>query len=448
MKKVTEKKKFKLKKSARLTIAGACAATALVVAVIPTRSVEAVAPYDTLIPASVDEILGVAAVDGGGVVKDANTIVPKDDLASQFWTFPVESVIEQPDDTATTHRYYKINTSDMSAVPDPVPVFEISATDTPASTQPQCIKHYVGGDGSGYSPSGGVLQLSPTVCYDYAGEPEASYTYTRKNTDPYVHQDWVFEKYTEHLVEHEPNNNMIEIYGDLPSTPPYYYYDVTIERWIRSWKEDPLNPGTWLPPSDPIAAGDPPDEYDAIEDVCKQMSLVKYIGNNAFEGVSNFTTMEILGDGTGNGITYIGDCAFKDCTNLQNINFGSDFRFLGTKAFYNCTALQNIDFGMSTESIGDGCFADCTLLTNVSLPTSLTKLGTGAFMNCRSLVDTIPDHTQYDDYNSVLFGGHPESMQVGINSKVSYCFLPAFSPRRIRIHVIRKSAGTSICGIQ
>ena len=34
MKKVTEKKKFRLKKSARLTIAGACAVTALVVAVI------------------------------------------------------------------------------------------------------------------------------------------------------------------------------------------------------------------------------------------------------------------------------------------------------------------------------------------------------------------------------------------------------------------------------
>ena len=438
MKKVTEKKKFRLKKSARLTIAGVCAATAVVVAAIPTKNVEAITNYDTEIPVSVDEVIGIDPATGKYVpgteierlIGDANTVVPND--TNKHWAFPVESVYDQVDDTAVTHRYYRINTADMSAVPDPVPVFEISATSTPVSTQPQCIKHYVGGDGSGYSPSGGILALSQTVCYDNPGTPGTgdNYWYTRKG-DPALHQPWVVEHYIEKLVEHEPNNNMIDVYGGvLTNTPSYYYYDITIERWTRVWTQDPYDPNIWHEPTMP-GAGDPPDEYDAINGVCKEQSLVKYIGNNAFEGVANFTEMQIIGDGAGGGITYIGDNAFKDCTNLQKINFGSDFRFLGTKAFYNCSALSEIDFGMATESIGDGCFADCTLLSNVSLPNSLTKLGTGAFMNCRNLVDTIPDHKTADDSNSVLFGGNP-----GINSPLvvgSYAFCNCTSLERTKM---------------
>ena len=128
--------------------------------------------------------------------------------------------------------------------------------------------------------------------------------------------------------------------------------------------------------------------------------MVSYIADEAFKGVANFSTMEVLteddGSGTSNGIVQIGDSAFENCFSLNKVAFGSNFKKMGQKAFCNCTALQSIDFNM-TASIGDGAFANCSTLPTVSLPVALTELGTAAFYGCSALTDSIPAFPADDD---------------------------------------------------
>ncbi|MBP5384590.1 MAG: leucine-rich repeat protein, partial [Lachnospiraceae bacterium] len=420
MSKVTEKKKFKLKKSARLTIAGVCAVTALVVAVIPTRGVQADDPFDpqTMIPATVDDAINTDPfVDA--------TIIPS---GQGIWAFPWDSTV-----TLEGHKYYTINRDGMFGDMT-VPIFEISTQATPTPTSvPQCIRNYVGGDASGYTPLGGVLELSPAVIYTLDSDvAEAPYSRLDKG-DVSVHDPYTWTRYTETKVEAPKTQRMIEVYnGEADATPPCYYFEVKIETWSVPWQHDPAkdpdDPDYWIEPVDPMDT-EPPSSTETIQACKDHMTIVQSIGNDAFKGVANFTRMELLSTtdegGGAAGIMQIGDSAFEDCTRLQSISLGENFKTIGRKAFRNCTNLTDIDFG-TAEQLGDGCFSDCATLTNVTLPNTVTKIGTAAFMNCRSLVDSVPNYPNYlsedaDNINSAIFGGDPgitnTSCQVG-----SYAF--------------------------
>ncbi|MBO4902593.1 MAG: leucine-rich repeat protein [Lachnospiraceae bacterium] len=419
MKKVTEKKKFKLKKSARLTIAGACAVTALVVAVIPTRGVQADDPFnpDTMIPATVDDAIAVDPFVSLASNTYYGSVIPSD--TEKHWAFPEGEGVE-----FKGHTYYKINREGMFADLT-VPVFEISTQSTPTATSvPQCIRNYVGGDASGYTPEGGILKLSPSVVYTKDSDvAEAPYIDLEKGAEA-GHVPWKWTRYTEEKVKVPKTQRMIDVYGDEASTPDCFYFKLTIEVWEREWPHDPAkqpgDPDYWTgdEPEDPIVGGEQPS-YSEVMLVCKNHQIVQSIANGAFKDVANFSQMELLstsnGGGGSAGITQIGDYAFENCTRLQSISFGDNIERLGTQVFHNCTGLTSIDFGV-TKSIGDGCFADCTMLTNLTLPDTLQQIGTAAFMNCRSLIDAAPNYPSYvseadDNSNSVIFGGMP-----GINN--------------------------------
>ncbi|MCR4684604.1 MAG: hypothetical protein K5649_03970, partial [Lachnospiraceae bacterium] len=331
MKKVTEKKKFKLKKSARLTIAGVCAATALVVAVIPTRNVEAITDPETEIPATVNE-----AIAQDPFVQ-SNSVVPKA-TGQRYWAFPAgDSFIfeEKYGGVSQQHMYYKINRDGMTSGYDAMPVFEIAPITT--GTEVNCISHYVGGEGSGYTPAGGTLKLSPTVIYAHPDSGDlpgdgAEYFNLDKG-DEANHTPYTWTRYKEHLIEHAPNDSMNQAKtkdaGGTPTTAdPYYYYNIDITIWKVPW----TNAGTeeapvWVEPVEPNFATDPPTDVDSIHEVCKKQTgtnfgyqSVSYIADEAFMGVANFSTMEVLteddGSGTSNGIVQIGDSAFENCFSL------------------------------------------------------------------------------------------------------------------------------------
>lgn len=420
MKKSSERKKFKMKKSVRLTIAGVLAVTALVVAIIPTRGVQAGDPFNPEkdIPSDVDVAIAQDPFVNG------NSVIPND--TTKHWAFPMGEELSIWDDAAgTSYTYYKINRDGMYEGYDAMPVFEISSTSTPASTLPQCIKNYCGGETSGYTPAGGILQLSTAVIYTDATETARAPYIHVEGGDPVEHTPKTWTRYTETKITHDPNDDMAKFYPSMADTPSYYYYNIMVETWTRPWTQDPLDETIWYAPDDggdPITLGEDPDSRETIKEVCKKNTLVSYIADGAFKGVANFTSMEILNEGT-SGIYMIGDSAFEDCTQLQAITFGSNFKSIGKKAFNNCSSLTSINFGVSTQSIGDGCFANCTALPSVALPINLQNLGTAAFFNCRALQDTIPDFLTNDDHNSMIFGGTDTEM--GINSALtigSYAF--------------------------
>ena len=94
-----------------------------------------------------------------------------------------------------------------------------------------------------------------------------------------------------------------------------------------------------------------------------------------------------------NGVTSIGDNAFKGCTKLAYIyNIPSSVTSIGEEAFYGCTGLMDITIPNSVTSIGDYAFNTCTGLTGIKIPSSVTRIGKYAFGNCINITEIdIPD---------------------------------------------------------
>lgn len=87
-----------------------------------------------------------------------------------------------------------------------------------------------------------------------------------------------------------------------------------------------------------------------------------------------------------NGITSIGNNAFKKCTKLTIVSIPPSIVEIGDNAFEGCKSLPSITIPYGVSSIGKQAFANCERLTELDLPGSVKSIGEGAFQNCRDLV--------------------------------------------------------------
>ena len=93
-------------------------------------------------------------------------------------------------------------------------------------------------------------------------------------------------------------------------------------------------------------------------------------------------------------VQHIGAYAFYECTNLKTVTFAenSQCSSIGVRAFYDCTGLTSITIPDSVTSIGYAAFSGCTGLTSITIPDSVTSIGSSAFSGCTGLTSiTIPD---------------------------------------------------------
>lgn len=67
------------------------------------------------------------------------------------------------------------------------------------------------------------------------------------------------------------------------------------------------------------------------------------------------------------GITKIGNYAFKNCTFASEIVISDGVKEIGYSAFDNCTALKQVALPASVEKINDAPFYNCTALTNITV---------------------------------------------------------------------------------
>ena len=87
---------------------------------------------------------------------------------------------------------------------------------------------------------------------------------------------------------------------------------------------------------------------------------VTVIDRSAF---SNSIVKEVI---IPDSVLSIGDLAFADCDNLENMRLPSRLKEVGYFAFYNCISLQSIVIPDSVEELND-TFAGCTSLKNAQL---------------------------------------------------------------------------------
>lgn len=107
------------------------------------------------------------------------------------------------------------------------------------------------------------------------------------------------------------------------------------------------------------------------------------IGNYAFKGCSLLNRIYIP-----NSVTSIGQLAFYGCSNLNSISIPNFVTSIGKYAFGHCSALTNVNISKisnSLISIGDYAFEYCSSLTSIHIPNSVNYIGCFAFEHCSSL---------------------------------------------------------------
>ena len=127
---------------------------------------------------------------------------------------------------------------------------------------------------------------------------------------------------------------------------------------------------------------------------------VTNIGNFAFRLFTNLTNIELP-----DGLTSIGANAFDECINLINIELPEGVTSIDDDAFYRCKSLTNIELPDGLTSIGANAFDECINLINIELPEGVTKIGNEAFSGCLSLTSIKVDinNEYYMDDNGVLY---------------------------------------------
>jgi len=103
----------------------------------------------------------------------------------------------------------------------------------------------------------------------------------------------------------------------------------------------------------------------------------KTIGNEAFKGRTDLTSITIPGS-----VTSIGKSAFSGCTGLTAVTIPDPVTSIGDMAFQDCTGITSVTIGSGVTSVGTGAFSYCRRLTSVTVLAQVPPLASaGVFQN-------------------------------------------------------------------
>ena len=106
-----------------------------------------------------------------------------------------------------------------------------------------------------------------------------------------------------------------------------------------------------------------------------------------------------------NGVTSIGDSAFKDCTDLTSVTIPDSVTSIGCDAFFGCESLTSVTIPDSVTNIGDGVFEGCTCLTSISVAENNSVYDSRN--HCNAVIETATDTLLFGCQNTVI----PESVE-------------------------------------
>ena len=139
---------------------------------------------------------------------------------------------------------------------------------------------------------------------------------------------------------------------------------------------------------------------------------VTTIGQGAFHSCSALTSVTIP-----NSITKIDVATFIRCSALTSVNIPNSVTTIEMQAFGECSSLTSVTIPNSVTEIGDGAFMDCSALTSVIIPNSVKTIGDDAFSKCKALTSVnIPNSVKI--IKGYAFSGCTNLQKVNIGNRV------------------------------
>ena len=138
---------------------------------------------------------------------------------------------------------------------------------------------------------------------------------------------------------------------------------------------------------------------------------VTNIGNYAFKNCKNLTTVTIP-----NSVKTIGEAAFCYCAELTSVTIPNSVTSIGNQAFLSCSGLTSVTIGSSVTSIGETGFYGCTNLTSITIPSSVKTIGGWGFSFCYSLTSIICEAKTPPLCDHDCFGGISKKIPVFVPS--------------------------------
>ena len=147
-----------------------------------------------------------------------------------------------------------------------------------------------------------------------------------------------------------------------------------------------------------------------------------------------------------NGITSIGEGAFKNCINLTSVSIPNSINRIEERAFEGCYRLLSIIVPEGVTTIDEETFSGCSGLMSIVIPNSVTNIKFAAFMGCTSLIIVnIPNSvTSIDSYAftnvfNVIYSGSANGAPWGAKHFNSYTEAPFVYEDSTKTNLIRCS---------
>lgn len=104
------------------------------------------------------------------------------------------------------------------------------------------------------------------------------------------------------------------------------------------------------------------------------------------------------------GITKIGNLAFQECVEVENVELPTGLKKIGNGAFFFCKKLKSIELPVTLEVIGSTAFSK-TALESIYIPRNVTSIGMRAFDECKLLekIEVDEKNEYYASVDGVLF---------------------------------------------
>ena len=140
------------------------------------------------------------------------------------------------------------------------------------------------------------------------------------------------------------------------------------------------------------------------------------IGEKAFRENDDFENVII-----GNKVTSIGSKAFQFCQGVKSVELGENVEIISEDAFYDCSSLQTISIPDTVISIGAEAFKYCDNLTNIFIGKGVQTLGKDAFYQCSSNLKNVvvsTENTYYCSVNNCLIEISTKTLILGSNNGI------------------------------